>query len=384
MSSFYSTKFQSPPDEELSDKGRRLAEQSLGEYEPRRRKASDERERKIEDAAERARRKLRDLLGKKNWIEFRKLKERESLAFRESLQPPRGVGLDYEKAGKVRKRRIDAFLREVGVSRERLNAVGREFNDRLKDLIPSVKERGFHLPKHFNAWKRLSPLHDYAIPWGEVAPPDDSDDPSRWFLYRPPFWGFNWHFEFQATSNFEVSREHFLSPSLGLVGQDVRLHSNDTNDFDAAHGIADTQVAVGFVPPVAGRIAVLIDAVCGQDYHYFSIRENEWGFSIAWTNQVNYLNMQVLHPNVPDLSLAAMSTFSYESDDEGAVEQENLVPNQHYYAHLVSAGQVPAGESVVVVAGTRTFHISRADDIRLRTTSIVSWHIQSIEIRVVP
>ena len=170
----------------------------------------------------------------------------------------------------------------------------------------------------------------------------------RWILFRPPFFGFLFDEDIIATDRSTVSREMFLHPPSGLVGNKCRMDCEDADDIDVAHVIGETQLAIGFRPPVAGVIEVLIDAQCTVGSHSINI-EDESGFSEAWCNQHNFLMMNVLHPNVPQSSMAQMSSFSLESGgDDVSGGQSTLVPGQHYYAQLFSTGPVPAGQHVVI------------------------------------
>jgi hypothetical protein len=95
--------------------------------------------------------------------------------------------------------------------------------------------------------------------------------------------------------------------------------------------------------------------------------------------------MNVLHPNVPEPSLSLMSNFYVEFDgDDSTDHRENLVRGQHYFAQLFSAGPVPGGQSVVVTVGTRTFDISRANDVEVHSRSHFQWFINSVEVRIAP
>jgi hypothetical protein len=95
--------------------------------------------------------------------------------------------------------------------------------------------------------------------------------------------------------------------------------------------------------------------------------------------------MNVLHPNVAEPSLALMSNASADTGgDDESVHRENLTRGQHYFAQLFSAGPVPAGQSVVVTVGTRTFDIARANDMELHSRSNFQWFINSVEVRITP
>jgi hypothetical protein len=76
---------------------------------------------------------------------------------------------------------------------------------------------------------------------------------------------------------------------------------------------ADTEGAYVLVAPTTGLVDVLIDAQSTIGTHDLGM-EDEWGWSESWTNQNNYLMMNVLHPNVSEPSLSLMSNFYAEFD----------------------------------------------------------------------
>jgi hypothetical protein len=162
------------------------------------------------------------------------------------------------------------------------------------------------------------------------------------------------------------------------------MDCDDAGGFDYASVTAEAQIAFGFVAPATGLVEVLVDAQSSIEAHALEI-EDEFGFSDAWCNQNNYLMMNVLHPNVPEPSLAVMSNLFRESDgDDLDADQENLTRGQHYFAQLFSAGPVSAGQHVVITVGTRTFDKARANDMELHSRSDFQWFINSVEVRIAP
>jgi hypothetical protein len=79
-----------------------------------------------------------------------------------------------------------------------------------------------------------------------------------------------------------------------------------------------------------------------------------------------------------------MSTFTLKTDDDETVHRENLTRGQHYFAQLFSSGPVPAGQSVVVTVGARSFDLSGANDVSIRSRAHFEWFISSIEARIAP
>jgi hypothetical protein len=243
---------------------------------------------------------------------------------------------------------------------------------------------GFNLKRNFKKWAKLSPLHQFPLPWGPPPPVDDPNDPHRWFLFRPPFFGFLFSDDFVTSDHFRADRILYLHPPSGLVGNEATMDCDDADNWDLAHVIGEAQIAVPFTPPTAGLIEVLIDAQSTIGTHNVAI-EDEFGFSDAWCNQHNYLMMNVLHPNVPQSSLALMSTMSRSSGGGNVTAgEEHLTRGQHYFAQLFSAGPVPAGQTVIVTVGTRTFDICRANDMELHSRTNFQWFISSVEVRVAP
>jgi hypothetical protein len=160
------------------------------------------------------------------------------------------------------------------------------------------------------------------------------------------------------------------------------MDANDA-DWDHASGDGFSAVAFGFVPPVAGRVEVLIDALCVEPTHRLSTH-NHWGSSTSSTGQTNFLMLDVLHPNVPEPSYAEMSTFSKNTAGDHNFHQENLIRGEHYFANLISAGAVPAGQTVTICAGTRSFDSSFARNMRVNSASDFRWFINSVQVRIAP
>jgi len=98
----------------------------------------------------------------------------------------------------------------------------------LKEVLSVADSKvvpGYHLLNNVDKWLSLSPLHENLLPGGVLAqPPDDPNDPHRWSLFRPTFFGFLFSFVPQNSGSFLVDRLLFLSPPVGLVG-----HGRDPN-----------------------------------------------------------------------------------------------------------------------------------------------------------
>lgn len=362
----------------------RSADAAAKEREKRLRKVTEKRDGTAVKLSAKAGDRLRRLLGDDTWADLRELMRQERLTFRELLQPPEGLTASYDKLNTARKQKADAFLRSRDIRRDELAAIGTEYHEAIADVFTAGDNisAGFHLSKNLDKWLRLSPFHDRALPWG-VYDPDDSQGPHRWEVFRPPFFGFNFGFVPVHNDNFVVDRIHTLNPSVGDVGISITMEDSDAGDFDYASGDGFSAVAFAFVPPTTGLVEVLIDAQCVEATHRLET-EDEWGWSNSRTGQQNFLMLDVLHPNVAEPSYAQMSVLDEETDDDESFLQEKLTRGAHYFAQLFSAGPVPAGQSVVVCAGTRSFDKSGTNDVSIDSTSDFRWFINSVEVRVSP
>ena len=363
---------------------RRSAEAAIAKRDPVRRAAAERRSQRAAELVADADTRLRRLLGG-DYDELRELMRRERLAVAGLLQPPQGLRTTPGLVHIARKRVVDGFLVERRIDRAELGAIGQDYCQAVAELtsVPDANvTAGFHLASNLDAWVGLSPHHQRALPWG-VTSPTGLDDPHRWEVFQPPFFGFNFGFTQVHDNNFVVDRIHTLNPSVGDVGIAITMDADGTDNFDHAFGDGFSVVAVSFVPPVAGLVEVLIDAQCVEPTHRLRTHD-EFGFSHSVTTQDNFLMLDVLHPNVAEPSYASMSTFQVVTANDSNHEQENLTRGQHYFAQLFSAGPVPAGESVVVCAGTRSRDDTSADDVSIHSASDFRWFISSVEVRIAP
>jgi hypothetical protein len=309
---------------------------------------------------------------------------KESRALRDLREPPEGLKLDLYKANDARKKRVGEIAARLGIDPKILRETARSTEQKLTKALgtPAGKVTpGFNLARNFERWAALSPLHKYPLNWG-VHPPVDLTDPNRWQIYFPPFPWWNLHFESIESDNFTVTRDFTLLENIGAVGNLVKMDCNDAGDFDLAHGIEDTQVVFVYEAPASGRLEVIVDA--SNQFGHNDLRiEDEWGWSDHWTDQHNYLCLQVFHPVISEPSLALMWDFYREGNDDHTWSERALTPGQHYYGHMVSNGSVAKGETFFVGVGTRTFDITRANDVEVHSKSQFLWVVNSVEVRIV-
>lgn len=389
MSNCYSTKHNLPFLADFSPKDRAAAEKAISTCDEAHRKAGASRTQKTEALVESVRKQMHDLFGAKKFAALREGLVGERLAFADLFQPPQGLNRDYAKQKNVSKRKIDALLRKLGASRPKVGRIITAAQAELEALlIPDNRKvvAGFNLPNNFSKWTKLSPLHKFPLPWGVKDLPEfeqDPNDPHRWFLFQPPFFGFLFSDDIVTTGDFRADRLLHLHPPSGLVGNECTMDLDDADDIDVAHVIGEAQIAFAFRPPVTGVIEVLIDAQSTIGTHNVAISD-EFGFSEAWCNQHNDLMMNVLHPNVPEPSRAQMSGFSRETGGDDVTGSQSLTRGQHFFAQLFSSGPVPAGQNVIITVGTRSFDICFTNDMELHSRSNFQWFISSVEVRISP
>jgi hypothetical protein len=371
---------------DFSARDRQAVEEAADQLDERQRQADAARRKQADEVHEDLHRQLHHLLGDGGSAKLREAIERERRAFRDAWQPPAGLGQDAAKAKKAINRRIDALVRKLGTTSARLRLLSAEHDTRLMNILSEVDGRatqGYHLGGNLDGWLSLSPLHAFPLPWGAIPPPDDPYDPHRWFVLRPPFWGFLFSFSFHG-DNFTGDRELLLDPPAGLVGNIVTLDCDDADFSDEARAQADAQVAFGFVPPVAGILQVAVDVQCLQGRYDLSIRDN-FGPSGGAAAQVNWITISLLHPDGPDTQVAEMDKSDWGTDgDNLSIEHRRLYPVQHYFANLFSSEPVRAGESIVVAVGTRSLDWAGVGRMDLRSASNYQWFINSVEVRIVP
>jgi hypothetical protein len=387
MPSYSSHKF--PFLSEFSTGDRRLAEKARGDLEASRKKSAEAGQRQVEEVMEKARRQMHDLLGAKNARSLRDVMRRERLSLRDMRQPPQGLTLDFAKANRARKAKAERLLRQFGIDREKIAKIGTDARTRLQSILSKPDKTvvpGYNLALNLQSWKKLSRLH-FPLPAGEFElPSDDPNDPHRWFLFQPPWFGFDWwtNFYLDPTDGFTIDHQHVVDPAAGLVGNDLTLDNSDASDSDAAWAEVETYIAFRFEAPTAGLVEVLIDAQSALAKYSLRV-DDEWGWSKSWTGQSNFLALRVLHPNVPETSLALMDTYRNDaSGDDVAEDRENLIRNAHYYAHLFSSGPVAGGQSVILEIGTRSVDYSWTNDMSVDSRSRYHWFINSVQVRIAP
>ena len=368
----------------LPDKHRTKTAKAIDAQDARARRASESSARKVQAAVDGGYKQLRDKLGARNLAALRDARERERRAMRMLREPPSGLGLDRAKASKACKRRVDAAARELGIDPSVLRAIGKATGDRIDAAMSSpagTVTPGFHLLDNLAKWQKLSPLHKYPLDVG-VRPPLDPS-PNAFQVFGPDFSLWNIAFDSVESDNFRVRREYTLYEHAGAIGNIATMDCDDADGWDLASAQIDTELVFVYTAPRSGRLEVIIDAMNTFGHHDLTI-EDEFGFSNHWTHQFNYLSLNVFHPNIAERSLALLSQFDAEGNEDRTWSVRALTPGTHYYAHLLTDGTVQAGDTFFVGVGTRTFDKTRADDVEVHSRSNFQWLIRSAEVRVVP
>jgi hypothetical protein len=364
---------------DLTERDRQRTERALAARD-RTRDAEQERVAKqLERSVESADRKRRDLLGAKAERELQKFLQTEQRALTARLQPPGGLKLDRAKASAARARRVDAFVKTLGVSPAALQKVGlvaREDLRRLLDAQLEKKVAGHHLRNNLTKWKKLSPLNALSLPF-------DVELETDWQVFRPPFFGFLWRHDHSTARDFVISSDHLLDPQAGLVGNWISMSVPDLGQYDLGCAWIETMIGFGFVPTSTGLLEILIEAQNARGVHDLET-ENCFGFSDSLSIQQNTLFAELLHPNAPEASGAEMSYFEKDTDADGRWNFSNLTRGQSYYAQLISSGPLAAGEHVVILIGTRTYFYSVVDDVKTSGTPSFRWFIGSVQVRTLP
>ena len=385
MNSSYSTS-RKLPIERLPSKHRALSQKAIEAQDARESKFTQAKAEKAEAVIENGRRKVRDLFGSsKSYSELREVMSRENEAFRKLREPPGGLDLDLDRATKNRLKKVNAALKKQGVEPSQLRDVVRATGDRLNEVLNGQRgtvRPGFNLANNLTQWKGLSALHQYALDWGERPPVVGPVEPYDWQIFGPEFPYWNLAFNEVHSDGFVVQRQQSVFEKFGFVGNIATMVLGDADDFDFAHAIVDTEVVFNYEAPASGRLEAIVDAILTLGRHKLSI-ENEFGWSEHWTHQRNYLSLNLFHPNITERSLAEMSHFHKTGAGDDSWDEPGLTPSDHYFGQMVSNGAVQQGEAFFVGVGTRTFDITRANDVGVDSLSDWGWLIRSVEVRIV-
>jgi hypothetical protein len=327
-----------------------------------------------------ARRRLEELLGKQKHAEWRAALRNERLALRELGQPPKGLKRDPGKDRQAAKRRADALLRKFGVSASKIERIQNDTSAKLRELLVPRGTKavpGYSMATHAEAFRHLTGLDHVALTDPQIAlPPDDPNDPHRWFVYLPPFPNPHTFAYPNNLGGFAIDQQFFSTPA-GWIGSEMSLNDSDASDLDVAWGWVKSGFQLPFTPLVAGLVEVAIHVQCLRDLREVSFVD-EYGFSWAKAFQSNRLFMY------PFGDSETFFDMSYEESDENDTPKnfDKLIPGRHYYAHMISGRTVSRNIPTWVRVGSYNSATALTSDMSVTCRSIIMWHLHSVSIRI--
>ena len=364
---------------DLPEKDWQRAQQALNARN-KARAADDERiRRQYEGIIEEAARRRHDLIGAKAVRDLHRFLQVEQQALTAKLQPPGGLKLDRDKAFAQRRRRVDTFVKSLGIAPGKLREIGQAATAAAQALQAdrfAGEVAGFHLRDNLAKWQALSPFNALGHAF-------DLEPMEGWELVTPPFFGFlwrNWRF---TGLDFVVSTDFEVDPPAGMVGASITMSVPDLGQYDMGEAYQEAMIAFAYRPAESGLVEVLIEAQNAVGIHDLKT-ENCFGISDSSTVQSNALFVEVLDPNVPENRAAVMSEFKKDTDDDNRWTFSNLTVGASFFAQLISTRPVAANRTAIVLVGTRTYWWSKVDDVKVSGTPNFRWFIRSVQIHIAP
>lgn len=364
---------------DLSETDRQRTQRALAQRGKARAAAEDRLAKQFERIAVDAERKRHDLLGAKAERDLRQFIQAEQRSLIARLQPPGGLKLDREKAIAQRRRRIDAFVKSLGVAPAKVRAIHQAATRETQALRAQRFETqvaGFHLRDNLSKWQSLSPFNT-------IGPVADLEPMDGWELFQPPFFGFLWRDWIYQGRDFIVTTDFELDPPAGMVGASVTMSTPDLGQYGSGEAYSESMIAFAFRPSASGLVEALIEGQFAHGFHELRT-ENCFGVSDSSTHQTNELIFEVLDPNAAEARGAVMSEFEKDTDDDRHWLFSNLTPGQSFFAQLVSTRPVAANRSSIILVGTRTYWWSKVDDVKISGTPNFRWFIRSVQVRIAP
>ena len=311
---------------------------------------------------------------------------RQRTELRVRMQPPHGLLRDAANELAAVNCDLTALARTLRINLDGVVALARDYAARMHKLgEPTGKIMpGKYLPAIYDEWKTRTPFNQAAFPPGVLAPPDNSSDPHRYFVYQPPFFGFFFDFWHASSGNFTADRELYLDPQSGGVGAAVWTDCSDGGFSNHSQAVSDSEIAFLFTPPAAGVMEIIIDMMNLHCDARVTITDN-----ILWSGASavlrNYAMVSVLHPDETETQLFEMDRCSLSSDgDSTGRSWNNLNRVQHYLGWFSTERPVPGGQPVIITAGSRTVHLSSARRMDLHSRTKYEWFVSSVQVRIIP
>jgi len=363
-----------------------FADPALARHEERRREAEATLARKAARIVEEGHRQAQEAVGRTRYAELRAKIRSERVALRQLGQPPEGLKRDHEKDRQAAKRRVEALLRGLGARARRVEKIQQDTNAKLGKLLAPDSRRtgkGYSLAGHGDVWLKVTGL-DTAVMINPVLAPDRGDQ-YRWFPFRPSYSAFLTRNGPPGIplSGFSL-RELYFANVAGWLGSDVDLEETSDWQKNFAFRYYRSGVVIPFIPPITGRLEVMIVARCLWDTYKVSIVD-ELGLSSASIVQENNLFVGTSRWGYQhDLVTPMWREVSDTDGDPVSKNEENLIPGDLYCAHLKSEVEppLPEGEVTQVFVGNENRVRVNTDDMKARCQSIFLWDVQSVWLRI--
>jgi hypothetical protein len=197
-----------------------LAEKALSQRDEVERRSAHALERKADALHEKLSGKLDRAIGAKKVSALMDAMTRERRELRQRIKASGNVGRDTTRDRAASLRRLAALAKKLGVNPDTSAKLIREYVDQLRQLAEPAYTGtpGRPVASNYDKWRALTPFHKFPLPWGVEPPPLDPNDPHRWFLYQPPFFGFLFDYWQWCKGGFRADYELFLNPPPGLSG----------------------------------------------------------------------------------------------------------------------------------------------------------------------
>jgi hypothetical protein len=362
-----------PTHPEVPLSARRLAEEVAGEHAKQDALANGHLAQQVREIGQSVAHAVQELISDDNYLGLRHFLWNERIETRNLMQPPEGLGIDVRALAQARKERANAYLQTLGVAPEQFAEVVQAGRRKFNDVLDSHSPHG-ELAKVYTSAKFLDLFGDFL-----------HNEAQAITVFQPPYggWQSGWHFDNFGSDDFRGGHQEFIDAVAGLAGHAVTLDNDDAGDFDVAEAIADAQVAFWYQPPATGIVEVTLEVQSLQAAHHLCT-DDEWGWSDSNTKQNNFLMMHVMHPNVAGPSFAGASFFEWDTDESECVDRQFIPSGARFFTRLTSSGAVPAGQWVVIRAGTRTLHRSFTNDVEIHSSSRFQYLIRSVAVRIAP
>jgi hypothetical protein len=343
-------------------------------------------DRKVAAIAEESRRRLRDLVGRKGYDDLRTAIRSERRALQELRQPPEGLERDFWADHRAGRKRVDALLRKLGVSADKLKRIQNDTQAKLGKVLAPVGGNtvpGYNLANHHHHWEELTGLDPNAV--STIAlPHDDPNDPHRWIPFLPPYPecdAYRVPLLYGSTDqgfNVDVKPYGFTE---GFIGSDITCSKSDTGDGDYAWPHTKSYVRFPIQMPAIGRMDVVVMALCVRDYHETSMVD-EFGGSYARAHHENSLYMYMVVGGRVEEHQARMSYVQTDSDHPPLLGN-HLIPGTYHFAYFTTDSKIGMGRHSLSIGNINSNGVL-TNDMAVRSKSSCLWLLTFVSCRIKP